>query len=190
MRSLKQVTSRVTLLPQDNINTDQIIPARFLTRTTCSDWSDGLFADWKRQPNFPLKDSTPRDSSILLAGSNFGCGSSREHAVWALRDAGFRVIIALSFADIFFENAVKNGVLAAAVTEDAHSHLLHNVSDYPDKEWTADLVSQSIRSENEVFPFSIDPFAKHCLLRGLDELEFLLEYEIAINDFEVRANLR
>jgi 3-isopropylmalate/(R)-2-methylmalate dehydratase small subunit len=190
MRSLKQVTSRITLLAQDNINTDQIIPARFLTRTSCSDWSDGLFADWKRQPNFPLKDSTPRDSSILLAGSNFGCGSSREHAVWALRDAGFRVIIAPSFADIFFENAVKNGVLPAVVTEDAHSQLLHIVSDYHDKEWTIDLAAESIRSENEVCSFSIDPFAKHCLLRGLDELEFLLEYEIAINDFEVRANLR
>src|SRR5215475_10692124 len=111
MRRFERVTSVVVPLPLDNINTDQIIPARFLKRTDSGDWGSCLFADWKKDSHFVLNDSRWTGAAILLAGWNFGCGSSREHAAWALRDFGFRVIVAPSFADIFRENAVKNGLL-------------------------------------------------------------------------------
>jgi 3-isopropylmalate/(R)-2-methylmalate dehydratase small subunit len=157
---------RVVHLPVDDIDTDQIIPARFLKGTTKAGLGVHLFADWPDRP---------QPAEILVAGVNFGCGSSREHAAWALTDFGFRAIVARSFADIFRENAFKNGLLAIELPDAACRELVGDV--------TIDLAAQRIGP----FEFAIDPFAKHCLLTGLDELGYLLSHQDAITAHERRT---
>jgi 3-isopropylmalate/(R)-2-methylmalate dehydratase small subunit len=187
MRRFEKLTSKVMSLPLDNVNTDQIIPARFLKRTESDGWGSCLFADWKRDSRFVLNNPRLSDAAILLAGSNFGCGSSREHAAWALRDFGFRAVVAPSFADIFRENAIKNGLLVAVVESSACSELAARLELHPTESWTIDLAEQCLSAAGVIVPFQIDPFAKSCLLQGLDELAYILEQDYAITAHEVFA---
>jgi 3-isopropylmalate/(R)-2-methylmalate dehydratase small subunit len=176
-------SARVVALPKDDIDTDQIIPARFLTTTTKSNLASALFADWradatgKPRDDFPLHAPAAIGAELLIAGRNFGCGSSREHAVWALAASGFRGVIALSFADIFRANALKNGVLPIEVGLELHAHLLRAVALDPSLVVTVDLELQSLRlPDGTCATFPIEPFAKRCLLQGVDELGLLLSY--------------
>jgi 3-isopropylmalate/(R)-2-methylmalate dehydratase small subunit len=175
--------SRVVSLPLDDIDTDQIIPARFLTTTTKTDLARTLFADWrtgadgKVRADFPLDTPAALGAEVLVAGRNFGCGSSREHAVWALASSGFRAIVALSFADIFRANALKNGLLPIQIDRDFHTELLRAAALDASMVVTVDLEAQSLRLPGgTAATFPIDPFAKRCLLRGVDELGLLLSY--------------
>jgi 3-isopropylmalate/(R)-2-methylmalate dehydratase small subunit len=175
-------TSRVVALPLDNVDTDQIIPARFLTVTGKDRLADALFADWRTDPSFPLNQQT---GEILLAGHNFGCGSSREHAVWALQSYGFRAVISTAFADIFRNNALGNGLLPIQLSPDDHEHVLR----YGD-EVTVDLASQTIgTTDGWSATFPVNAFAKHCLLTGTDALGYLIAADDDITRYEV-ANAR
>lgn len=175
------VTSRAVVLPGDDIDTDQIIPARFLKGTRKTGLGDVLFADW---PAFPRHE---RGAQILLTGNNFGCGSSREHAPWALVDFGFRAVIARSFADIFKENATKNGLLPIALPDAACTRLELAIKEDPTLELSVDLAAERVTLPGRgFFLFSIDPFAKHCLLNGLDELSYILTFSDRITAYEQR----
>ena len=175
---------RAVALPIDDIDTDQIIPARFLKGTQKAGLGDCLFADWRSRPDFPLRE---RGAKILVTGTNFGCGSSREHAPWALVDWGFRVVIARSFADIFRENATKNGLLAVALPEAACLRIELALKADPARELTVDLAAERVSlPEGSWVSFSIDPFAKHCLASGLDELGYILSFSERITAHEQR----
>jgi 3-isopropylmalate/(R)-2-methylmalate dehydratase small subunit len=176
-----RVTSRAVVLPADDIDTDQIIPARFLKGTRKTGLGEHLFADWQAFPRHE------RGAQVLVTGSNFGCGSSREHAPWALVDFGFRAVIARSFADIFKENATKNGLLTVALPEAACLRLELALKADPALEITVDLASERVAlPEGSWFQFSIDPFAKHCLASGLDELAYILSFSERITAYEQR----
>ena len=173
-------TSRAALLLQDNVDTDQIIPARFLKGTSRDGLGRHLFADWRRdaagqpRPEFVLNRPDARGAEVLVAGRNFGCGSSREHAVWALRDHGFRAVVALSFADIFRSNAQKNALVPVQVGPEAHARLVEAGG----AEVTIDLVSLRMTlPDGTSSPFPLEPFSRHCLLEGVDELAYLLAEE-------------
>jgi 3-isopropylmalate/(R)-2-methylmalate dehydratase small subunit len=176
MQPFRTLTSRAVVLPPRDIDTDQIIPARFLKGTTREGLGRWLFAGWRYDstgaaaPDFPLNDPRAAGARILVAGANFGCGSSREHAPWALLDHGFRAVISHSIADIFRNNAVKNGLVPAVVDEEAHRQLMGQ----PFAEVTVDLEAQEVRAPGVRAHFTIDPFARRCLLDGTDELGFLL----------------
>lgn len=181
----------VIALAHENIDTDQIIPARFLKMTDKPALGQMLFYDWRYdaqgnpRPEFVLNQPHQQGAQILLAGDNFGCGSSREHAVWALVAFGFRAIISTSFADIFRNNALKNGLLPIVVDEAVHQDLLDLVVEIPNVELTIDLASQKLMlPDNRAVDFPIDPFAKECLLEGVDELGYLLAREEAIARYE------
>lgn len=189
-RKFTTLTSKPIILPVDNVDTDQIIPARFLTTTTREGLGTHLFEDWRYsedgapRPDFILNNSAATGRTILVAGDNFGCGSSREHAAWALADFGFRVIISTSFADIFRNNALKNGLLPLCVDGETHSRIL----DAPDDPVTINLETQTVRVGNEApVSFEIEAFARYCLLTGLDELGFLLARQNDIEHFEARC---
>lgn len=176
-------TARVVVLNLDNIDTDQIIPARFLTVTGKDNLADALFADWRSNPDFPLN---RQHGEILLAGHNFGCGSSREHAVWALQSYGFRAVISTSFADIFRNNALGNGLLPVQVTAAEHAYLLRLCRDQPDAVISVDLAAQIVSCGDWQAHFPVNAFAKHCLLTGTDALGYLLAAEDDIARFEVQ----
>ena len=195
------LTSRIVALPIDNIDTDQIIPARFLKTTTKTGLGDNLFADWRYdaapdmaapdmaagrlKPDFVLNRPGAQGCRVLLAGDNFGCGSSREHAPWALADFGFRAVISTSFADIFRNNALKNGLLPVVVDGPTHHRLLDLVTADPAAQATIDLASQTLRlPDGAEVAFPIDPFARTCLLQGVDELGYLLDQADAIAAYE------
>ena len=193
MNKFPPFSSRVAPLIVDDIDTDQIIPARFLKVTDKSGLGANLFSDWRYDPDgspkmdFVLNRPEYRGAAILLAGNNFGCGSSREHAPWALKGHGIRAVISTSFADIFRNNALKNGVLPVAVEADVHRELCALVSVRPTAELTIDLATQSIRwPGGEVRTFPIDSFSKTCLLEGTDELGYLLRFEDQIAEYEFR----
>jgi 3-isopropylmalate/(R)-2-methylmalate dehydratase small subunit len=172
------IRSRCNPLLVDDVDTDQIIPARFLKTIGRAGLGAQLFADW-RGARFDGAD----DARILLAGVNFGCGSSREHAVWALSDFGFEAVIARSFADIFRANALKNGLVPVAVDEDVHRFLVA----HPHIEVTVDVArGVLVLAGREEVPFPLDPFAKQCLVDGIDELEYLRRHETAIAVWEAR----
>jgi 3-isopropylmalate/(R)-2-methylmalate dehydratase small subunit len=172
-----EVTSRAVHLLDADIDTDQIIPARYLKGTDKHGLADALFADWRARDGFPIP--TSGGEQILLAGPNFGCGSSREHAPWALCAGGFRAIVSTSFADIFRGNALKNGLVPAAVAPEIHALLVRA------SEITVDLVAQEVRASGvPTARFAIDPFARRCLLDGVDELGFLLHNLPAIEAHE------
>ena len=176
--------SRAAVLHVDDVDTDQIIPARFLKGTRKQGLGDHLFADWRERPDFPLRE---RGAKILVTGTNFGCGSSREHAPWALVDWGFRAVIARSFADIFKENATKNGLLPVALPEAACVRLELALRENPALELTVDLAAQRVSlPDGGWFAFSIDPFSKHCLATGLDELGYILSFADRITAYEQR----
>ena len=191
MEPFTNLTGRLVAIPKDHIDTDQIIPARFLKTISKAGLGQNLFADWRYddegQPvaDFPLNQPEYAGARILLAGDNFGCGSSREHAPWALTDYGFRAIISTSFADIFRNNALKNGLLPLIVDDDTHEQLVSLVSEDPTTEITIDLDTQSlILPDGRRVTFPIDAFSKVCLLEGLDQLGYLLKHGPAIEAFE------
>ncbi len=193
MAQFTTLTSRIVPLPVNNVDTDQIIPARFLKATDKKGMGDNLFADWRYNPDgapkadFVLNDPLYRGAQILLAGDNFGCGSSREHAPWALTGFGFRAIISTSFADIFRNNALKNGLLPIVVDAETQRTLFDLVEEAPLAEVTVDLASQTIRLPGgQAVSFPIDPFSKTCLLKGVDELGYILSFEKQIAEFESR----
>ena len=181
MEPIRQLTSKTVVLPVENIDTDQIIPARFLTVTTKEGLGENLFADWRNDPNFALNQPEAEGARILVAGENFGCGSSREHAPWALTDYGFRAVVSTSIADIFKDNAVKNGLVPVEIDEPSHRVLLDN----PGASVTVDLEARVITlPDGSSARFPIDGFARHCLVNGIDQLDFLLQEEDAIARFE------
>jgi 3-isopropylmalate/(R)-2-methylmalate dehydratase small subunit len=181
------ILSKTVVLPIENIDTDQIIPARFLKTVSKEGLGESLFCDWRYRPDgtpnpdFPLNKPEASGAQILVAGDNFGCGSSREHAPWALTQYGFRAIISTSFADIFRGNALKNGLLPVIVPADAHAELLKS----PGATVKIDLESQTVTlPSGRTVQFPIDSFAKQCLLAGVDELGYMLKQEPAIAAYE------
>ena len=193
MAQFISLTSRVVVVPQNDIDTDQIIPARFLKTTDKHGLGASLFADWRYGsdgapiPGFPLNAPRAQGAKVLLAGDNFGCGSSREHAPWALTGFGFRAVVSTSFADIFRNNALKNGLLPVAIDAGAHASLLAELARQPDAEVTIDLATQTLRlPDGTVVKFPIDPFARTCLLEGVDELGYILRFESLIEEHEQR----
>ena len=194
MQPFTTLTSRVVVLPREDVDTDQIIPARFLKTTTRTGLGTHLFADWRRgpdgapRPDFPLDRPDAAGASILVAGRNFGCGSSREHAPWALLDHGFRAVISPYFADIFRNNAITNGLLPVMLDPGAHAALVAAATTDSSTEITIDLASQTVSMPSgETASFPVDAFAKRCLLAGLDSLGFLLAEREAIDTYE-RSN--
>ena len=193
MAQFTTLTSRVMPLPENDVDTDQIIPARFLKATDKNGMGDNLFADWRYNadgsPNKDFIINKPESAGcqILLAGDNFGCGSSREHAPWALTAHGFRAVISTSFADIFRNNSLKNGLIPIIVDDETHKMLFDLVEEAPRAELTVDLASQTVSFPAGSFTFDIDPFNKSCLLNGVDELGYIMGFEEQIAAFEARA---
>jgi 3-isopropylmalate/(R)-2-methylmalate dehydratase small subunit len=187
------LTSTFVVLPADNVDTDQIIPARFLKVTEKSGLAQSLFADWRLgpggepNPEFPLNRPDAEGARILVAGANFGCGSSREHAPWALVGWGLRAIVAPSFADIFKQNAMKNGLVPVAVDGASHEQIIAARRANARASLTVDLPSQTLSlGSTLVARFDIDPFAKECLVHGIDELGYLLERVADIERHEAK----
>jgi 3-isopropylmalate/(R)-2-methylmalate dehydratase small subunit len=180
-------------MPIDDIDTDQIIPARFLKTTSREGLGAHLFDGWRRdatgapRPEFILNTPAAQGASVLVVGRNFGCGSSREHAPWALVDVGFRAILAGSFADIFRQNALKNGLLPIALGEADHREVLARVAERPGALVRVDLEQQIVRvpGDREI-AFSIDPFSRECLLQGVDEIGYVLQQHALITEYENR----
>ena len=184
---LTRIHSRTVVLPFENIDTDRIIPARFLTTTERSGLGKSLFNDWRYRadgsadPDFVLNKPEASGCEILVAGRNFGCGSSREHAPWALTDFGIRAVLSSEIADIFRGNSLKNGLLAVVLGEDDHRYLIDN----PGIELDIDIAAQTIAlPDGRKLTFALEAFAKHCLLAGVDQLGFLLQHEAQIAEFE------
>jgi 3-isopropylmalate/(R)-2-methylmalate dehydratase small subunit len=191
MAQFTTLTSRILPLPVNDIDTDQIIPARFLKATDKNGMGDNLFADWRYnadgslKPDFALNKPEYKGAQILLAGDNFGCGSSREHAPWALTGFGFRAVISTSFADIFSNNALKNGLLPVVVDAQTHQELLDLTEEAARAEVAVDLASQTVTLPGgKTVSFPIDSFSKTCLLNGVDELGYLLSFEEKIAAYE------
>jgi len=184
---------RAVALPIDDIDTDQIIPARFLKTTSREGLGVHLFDGWRYdasgapRPDFILNSPAAQGAAVLVAGRNFGCGSSREHAPWALADFGFRAILAASFADIFRQNALKNGLLPIALGEADHREVLARVAERPGALVRVDLEQQIVRAPGDrEIAFTIDPFARQCLLQGVDEIGYVLQQEATIREYERR----
>lgn len=197
MEPITSFSARLVALPIDNIDTDQIIPARFLKITDKSGLGKSLFCDWRYdangnpKPEFVLNQPPAEGAGILVAGDNFGCGSSREHAPWALLGFGFRAVISTSFADIFRNNSLKNGLLPIAVDAATHAELLDLAAKDPAAEILVDLASQTVRPPNgRVAHFPIDSFSKRCLLAGVDPLGYLVQKADTIAAFEQRNPAR
>jgi 3-isopropylmalate/(R)-2-methylmalate dehydratase small subunit len=190
MEPFNTLTSRVVVLPVDNIDTDQIIPARFLKTTEKTGLGRALFSEWRYHADgapkhdFVLNHPAAQGVTVLLAGDNFGCGSSREHAPWALADFGFRAVISTSFADIFRNNALKNGLLPVIVDAVTHQRLLDLAAD-PSIEVTVDLDTQTLHlPDGSRVTFPIDGFSKTCLLEGVDQLGYLLLHQSQVTTYE------
>lgn len=191
MAAFRRTTSRVAVLLVNDIDTDQIIPARFLKGTSKAGLGARLFNDWRYEvdgtpkPSFALNQPGVQGAKVLLAGHNFGCGSSREHAPWALKDFGFEAVVATSFADIFKSNALKNGLLPVSVDEATHRRLAALVAAEAQAEVTVDLeASELVLPDGTRASFPVDPFSRRCLLDGVDELGYLLAQEPHIAAFE------
>lgn len=191
MKPFTQLNGRFVAIPTENIDTDQIIPARFLKTITKKGLGQNLFADWRYnedgspKSDFVLNQPEAKGAEILLAGDNFGCGSSREHAPWSLMDFGFRAIISTSFADIFRNNSLKNGLLPVIVDEETHRQLLSLVEEDPTATVSIDLASQTMTlPDGRSVEFPIDGFSKTCMLEGIDQLGYLLKQADNIDAFE------
>ncbi len=191
MEPFKTLTSLAAPLDRTNVDTDQIIPKQFLKRIERTGYGDFLFFDWRQTPDgtpvadFVINDPRYKGAKILIAGKNFGCGSSREHAAWALSDFGFRAVIAPSFADIFFSNAGKNGIVLVRLSEGEVNTLLQNAQKISGYQLTVSLEAQTVtdgRGFNATF--EIDPFRKFCLLEGLDDIGLTLRHAAALDAFE------
>ncbi len=191
MKSFTKLTSKIIPLPHTDVDTDQIIPARYLKVIDKSGLAEGLFDSWRRledgspNPEFPLNQDEYQGAQVLLAGDNFGCGSSREHAPWALMGWGINVVISTSFADIFRNNALKNGLLPIVVSEETHESLFDLTAEAPSATINIDLETQELLlPNNETVSFEIDTFSKTCLLEGIDQLGYLLKHEDQIAAYE------
>ena len=193
MQPFQTLTATAAKLDQVNVDTDQIIPKQFLKKIERTGFGIHLFHDWrflddagqKLNPDFILNQSRYQGAQILVAGDNFGCGSSREHAPWALLDYGFRSIIAPSFADIFYSNCAKNGILLVSMTEASVKQLFTEIEENIGCELTVDLPNQKVQSSKGLeFSFEIDPFVKNRLLNGLDDIGWTLQYQSEIESFE------
>lgn len=181
--------SSMVVMPIDNIDTDQVIPARFLKKTDMVGWGDLLFNDWRYEsdgtpkPDFVLNQESAKSAKVLLAGDNFGCGSSREHAPWALTQYGFRAILSTSFADIFKSNSLKNSLLPIVVSPEVHQKLLA----MPEGSVKVDLASQTLTlPDGTTAEFPVDSFSKQCMLNGVDELGFILQHDAEIKAYEAQ----
>ena len=191
MEPLKIINSTCVPLPLENVDTDQIIPARFLKATTREGFGDNLFRDWRYdadgnpKPSFVLNQSHYR-GSILVAGKNFGCGSSREHAPWALYDYGFRVVVSSFFADIFRNNALNNGLLPVQLPEEYIQKLLALIEEDPSLEAMVDLPNQEFRisGSDQAVSFEINSYKKSCLLQGFDDIDYLISQKDKISEYE------
>jgi 3-isopropylmalate/(R)-2-methylmalate dehydratase small subunit len=188
MEKFTVLTGLVAPLDRANVDTDQIIPKEYLSSILRTGFAKGLFAAWRKDPGFVLNQPRYKDASILLARKNFGCGSSREHAPWALMDHGFRCVIAPSFADIFFTNSFKNGFLPVVLTEAEVDRLFHECAAFPGFKLTVNLEEQTVATtdRSQVMHFDIDPFRKYCLLNGLDEIGLTLRHADKIRAFEAQ----
>jgi 3-isopropylmalate/(R)-2-methylmalate dehydratase small subunit len=193
MEPFKTLTALAAPLDRTNVDTDQIIPKQFLKRIERTGYGDFLFFDWRRtasgdpNPEFELNDPRYKGAQILIAGKNFGCGSSREHAAWALSDFGFRCVIAPTFADIFFSNAGKNGIVLARLSEEQVAELLTKAKTIPGYKLTVSLADQTVTDDTGFkASFEIDPFRKFCLVEGLDDIGLTLRHESALDTFEAR----
>jgi 3-isopropylmalate/(R)-2-methylmalate dehydratase small subunit len=191
MKTFTVHRGRVAPLERVNVDTDQIIPKQFLKRIEKTGFGQFLFYDWrfgadgKKGGDFVLDEPRYEGASVLVAGKNFGCGSSREHAVWALSDFGFRAVISSSFADIFANNSTKNGFLTVRLSEDEVAQLLRRAQDIDDYQLTIDLEKCEVRDDREFrAKFSIDEFTRHCLLHGLDDIGLTLQHESEIAAYE------
>ena len=188
MKPISMIRSRTVVLPMDNVDTDQIIPARFLVTTSRDGLEQGLFADWRfdaegrPRPEFVLNRPEAEGASVLVAGRNFGCGSSREHAVWALQACGFEAVVSPAFADIFRANALKNGLLPVQLDEATHAALVAAPGAV-----TIDVTEGVLAFGEQRAPFPLERFARYCLVNGQDELAFLLSRENEIAAFEAAA---
>jgi 3-isopropylmalate/(R)-2-methylmalate dehydratase small subunit len=193
MQPFRGQKGKVAPLLRANIDTDQIIPKQFLKRVEKTGFGEFLFYDWRRaadgslDPLFPLNQAGYTGASVLVAGKNFGCGSSREHAVWALNDFGFRAVIAPSFADIFASNCVKNGVLTVVLSEEEVAEIAQRASETAQYQVEIDLEKCHVRDEQGFSAtFDLDEFARRCLLEGLDDIGLTLQHEAEIADYEAR----
>jgi 3-isopropylmalate/(R)-2-methylmalate dehydratase small subunit len=191
MEPFRTLTSTAAPLDRANVDTDQIIPKQFLKRIERTGYGEFLFFDWRRtasgdpDPNFVLNDPRYEDAKILIAEKNFACGSSREHAAWALNDYGFRVVIAPTFADIFFSNAGKNGIVLVRLSEEDVAKLLHNAKTIDGYELTVSLEEQTVTDLHGFqAKFEVDPFRKFCLIEGLDDIGLTLRHEKALDTYE------
>jgi len=196
MKPFTALTSKIIPLPHRNVDTDQIIPARYLKVTDKAGLAEGLFYDWRYQddgtpdPQFVMNQPEYQGAKILLAGDNFGCGSSREHAPWALTGWGIRAIISTSFADIFRNNALKNGLLPVIVDEETHQSLFDLTVEAPQVEITIDLENLSVGLPGGVrVEFPIDSFARNCLLEGVDQLGYIQSFEDQITAYETKREI-
>jgi len=193
MQPFKTLTSLVAPLDRANVDTDQIIPKQFLKRIERTGYGDFLFFDWRRtasgdpDPAFVLNEPRYKGAQILIAGKNFGCGSSREHAAWALSDFGFRVVIAPTYADIFFSNAGKNGIVLVRLSDAEVETLLKNAQTIPGYQLTVSLEEQMVTDGHGFSAkFEFDPFRKFCLIEGLDDIGLTLRHAAALDAFEAK----
>jgi len=191
MEPIKTFTGRAVALPIENVDTDQIIPARYLRTIDKAGLGDALFADWRYnvdgspKPDFVLNRPDVHGAQILVAGNNFGCGSSREHAVWALQGYGFKAVVSTNFANIFYNNALKTGLLPIVVDEETYYQLVSLFEEDPNTQLTVDLTSQTVSLPGgQSITFPIDGFAKYCLVNGVDQMGFLIGEEDSIAAYE------
>jgi 3-isopropylmalate/(R)-2-methylmalate dehydratase small subunit len=187
MQAIRKIVSRTVVLDIDDVDTDQIIPARFLTTTTREGLGKNLFHDWRYRDdgspdnNFILNSSAVKGCEVLVAGRNFGCGSSREHAPWALLDFGIRAVISTEFADIFRSNSLKNGLLPIVVPEEIHARLLHHAGEVI----SIDVTNSSVTlPDQSTYTYPIDTFARYCIVEGIDQLGYLQKHAADIQRFE------
>ena len=188
MEKFTVLNGLVAPLDRANVDTDQIIPKQYLSSIKRTGFGEGLFAEWRRDPQFVLNQARFKNASILLARKNFGCGSSREHAPWALMDFGFRCVIAPSFADIFFNNSFKNGFLPVVLSEAEGDRLFHECNAFPGFRLVVNLEEQTVATTDRalVMNFEVDAFRKYCLVNGLDEIGLTLRHADKIRAFEAQ----
>jgi len=193
MDSFVKETGLAAPLDRVNVDTDQIIPKQFLKRIERTGYGEFLFFDWRRKPNgdpdpdFELNNPRYQGAKILIAGKNFACGSSREHAAWALSDYGFRAVIAPTFADIFFSNAGKNGIVLVRLSEEQVAQLLSNAKNIPNYQLTVSLEDQTVKDAHGFHAtFEVDPFRKFCLIEGLDDIGLTLRHAAALDAYETQ----
>jgi 3-isopropylmalate/(R)-2-methylmalate dehydratase small subunit len=186
MEKFTSHTGYAVPLRRSNVDTDQIIPAEYLKRVSRTGFADGLFAGWRADPGFVLNQPEYADATILVAGPDFGTGSSREHAVWALRDHGFRAVVSSRFGDIFRGNALKGGLLPACLPQQAVDTIWAAVESDPGLQVTVDLRAREVRAGQGIWPFPIDDFSRWRLLEGLDDIDLTLRHDAAIGRYEQR----